>query len=332
LNGMNRSIYRLLVLAVLTGNNSCKKPEEGFLSDNIFYRANPFVAEQGIVAYSAALQTDGSTKPLQVKLLDIRNKSTGQSVLDDMTQEREVATFGAQILYTDTTLAQLKGKAATSMKRPLYVNPIGGRIELTTASRFIAAGNYVIDLEVENVKAKRIITNACDIQLKPAANPYTITYRRIQTSPPGNDANQTFITDNESGYPITVTYTSGTAANRVIFKWVDKNNKPFNPKTQMTRMWPNYPVFKDWSPYYPEVLTDSTMEYQFPQTGLSYPLYTQLPVVGSVGGDWQNGVSYYRVLASANDLNLTLRLTQSMQFHADGIYEVTYHLNLVNKL
>ena len=73
----------------------CKKQEVGFLSDKLFYRVNPFVAVKGRVTTTAPLEVDGSTQPLNVKLLEVRGES-GQNV-QNLIKEYEIAIYKASI-------------------------------------------------------------------------------------------------------------------------------------------------------------------------------------------------------------------------------------------
>jgi hypothetical protein len=325
-------LQMLAFITVLGGlTQSCKKPVEGFISDNIFYRSNPFNANQGIVTYSAPLEVDGSTAPLSVKLLDIRKKSTGESVMDSIIKEREVSTFLGEVTLNDTTVQQLESRITKALKRPMYINPVGGRIEITSASSFIEATTYVIDIEVSNIRGSRVLKNACEVIVQPIANPYTISYRRIRSFNPDGTILSTITDGDPVAYPIDVKYTPSTI-NKVILKFVDKNNKVFNPKTEMTRWLPSWPTFKEWDPFYPEILTDSTREHQFPKTGIpSFPIVPTLTVVGGVGGAWNDGICYYRILTTATTTGIPYQSATSMQYRADGQYEVTFHLNAIEK-
>lgn len=323
---------KILVIAAIlfTGFAGCKKSEIGFLSENVFYRSNPIVAEQGAVTYSSPLEVDGSTAPIKVKLVDVRDKATGKSVIDSFLKEREITTFLGEITSSDTSLEMINKKLTKKMVKPFNVAEIGGRLEFSAATKHLAAGTYEIDIEINNVKGSRVLKNVCDIVLKPLTDPYTVYYRRIQTSEPGLDNPQTFITDNAGGFPIDINYIS-SSENKIILKWVDKNGNPFNPKTDIRRNSETFPVFSDWDPFFPQITTDSTMEFQFPSTGLSFPVFKVLPIVGGAPAAWDNGICYYRILAGSNDINKTLRLTHAIRYNADGIYNVTFHLNLVNK-
>ena len=58
-------------MAVLYG---CKKIDKGFISDYMYY--SPLTATQGNVTASKSLELDGSSSPVTVKLLSVRNSAT----------------------------------------------------------------------------------------------------------------------------------------------------------------------------------------------------------------------------------------------------------------
>src|SRR5437773_1104445 len=86
----------------------CKKVEIGFLSDRLFYRTNPFVAVVGRVTTGLPIETDGSTAPLNVTMLAIRDKN-GQSA-DKLLREYEIPIYKGEVLATDTTIDMLNSK------------------------------------------------------------------------------------------------------------------------------------------------------------------------------------------------------------------------------
>src|SRR5262245_56085951 len=97
--------YLVIAVALLLAGYGCKKTTIGFLSDKLLYRANPITAIKGRVSTSAPLEADGSTQPMEVKLLEIRDNA-GKPATSLLT-EHEIAIYKAEIRSTDTTLAQL---------------------------------------------------------------------------------------------------------------------------------------------------------------------------------------------------------------------------------
>src|SRR5688572_22281027 len=145
---------------------SCKKPETGFLSDRLFYRNNPFNASLGRVTTSLPIEADGSTVPLNVRLLAVRDRAGAPAT--KMTTEYEIAIYKAEILNTDTTLAQLQAKLGVAKYRPFSVNPVGGRLEVTPASVFADTGTYDFDIEVSNVRGTKQLNSIAKVRLTPA--------------------------------------------------------------------------------------------------------------------------------------------------------------------
>ena len=75
----HKLLMRLLALFALTVNGACKKQASGFLSDNLYYLENPFPVPQGVTTVSGSMVADGSTAPMKVTLLGVREKKGGKS-------------------------------------------------------------------------------------------------------------------------------------------------------------------------------------------------------------------------------------------------------------
>lgn len=317
-------LKKIFILTIATAIFiGCTKVEVGFLSDKLFYRANPFVAEQGVVTYSAPIETDGSTAPLNVTLLDIRNKQTGLSVKDSLLKEREVTTFKGEITAADTSLAMINAKLTKTFVKPFNINKIGGRIELSAATRYITAGTYVVDVEVENVKGKRVLLNACEVHLKSPTTAYNFIYKAWTVSTIGAEVFSAAPSD-----PNFSIAWDPTGPNKIILKWVDKNGTPFNPKANEIIRRGDRPTFADWSPYYSEVKTDSTIVYQYPETGLTFPLVKSVVIAG--GTSWSDGICYYRVAGAATSINMNINTVHTVHYFKSGTYFLTF--NLTNTL
>src|SRR5687767_8390789 len=169
---MKKYRYLFFAVVVVLAAWGCKKDVIGYLSDKLLYRSNPFTAVKGRVSTSAPLEADGSTQPLSVKLLDVRD-NTGKTATG-LTTEYEIAVYKAEIRATDTTLAQLAAKLGTGMYKPFNVNNIGGRMEVTPASVYVDTGMYEFDIEVSNVRGTKVFNKIGRVRITPP-NPFTIT-------------------------------------------------------------------------------------------------------------------------------------------------------------
>jgi len=306
----------------------CTKKDVGFLSDRLFYRANPFVAVKGRVTTSAPLEVDGSTQPLNVKLLNIRGESSQK--IEALTKEYEIAIYKAEIRSTDTTLDMIKNKLGFANYKPFTVNPIGGRLEVTPASVYADTGNYVFDIEVSNVRGTKTINNVSKLRLTPAV-PFTITRTGfVSTSTPNQEV--TFV--NLAASAITTTVTRIDGPNKIIIKFVDNNNVPFKPSADEVIPRPNSGTtiryhFGQFDPYYPVEKTDTALVYRYPEQVPAFPLY-------SLGG-LNVFTNFYRIPSTRNSSNLNLNPEFGVRFFpfdkpfVTGTYIITNKLNTVTR-
>ncbi|GGH26603.1 DUF5007 domain-containing protein [Sphingobacterium alkalisoli] len=311
----------MVLITLILG--ACAKVENGYISDYITYNLRTLEAVQGQVNYTGALVLDGSTGPVKVKLLSIRDKQTGREATEFL-EEYDVPTYLAEITSEDNTLERLNQKIAIDQVPAIMVNEIGGRVGLTRATTNIETGIYTIDVEVTNNRGTKIINNALDIKLVPATT-HTIDYQAMTTSDFGLEDN--FI-DAAQHFEIEVTR-EATDDNKIVFRWVDKNGDTFNPSAGEIIKRGDRPTFAHWSPYFEEEITDDAISYEFPLTGLDYPVLRQVNVAGST---WADGITYYRVVGSATDIGRNVNPVSTLRYHLGGTYHVTYHLkNVVRK-
>jgi hypothetical protein len=294
---------------------SCLKPKEGFLSKNIYYRANPFNATQGGVTVSAPLETDGSTTPLTVKLLSVRNKSTGKPA-DELLQEKEIQVYLKEITADDNTVEKINAKLGKKMVKPFNVNPVGGRLEVSQASEFVDTGTYVIDIEVSNVAGTRVINNAATIRILPKKHFEFFGTPSFTNSDPPPLPDGNFLPSTGS---VTITRTAGP--NKIILKFVDKNGMPYNPKTGQVIIRGDRPHFAQMNPYFAEEKTDTALVFQYPVT--PFPL---------IRGSFNNFINYYRIPHTANSLARNINATFEFRVYSTGTYLVTIQTADATKL
>jgi hypothetical protein len=297
-------LYAAAAALALSVALCCCKKDEGFLSNKLFYRANPFTASKGRVTTSAPLEVDGSTQTVMVKLLAIRDK-TG-AVATKLTQEYEIPVYKGEIRSTDTTLALISQKLGTAMYKPFDVNEVGGRLEVTPASMFVDTGTYEFDIEATNVKGSVTINNVARVRITPAV-PFQLVRQFASTSTVGQEA--TFVT--QSAFAVTVDRVPA-GPNKIIIKFIDKNGAIFNPKTG--QVIPRATLagatglryeYKQFAPFYPEEKTDTALVYQYPEKTPTFPLYTLNNAY----------LSSYRIPAAYNDLNQNINPEFSVRIY-----------------
>lgn len=307
---------------------SCSKPKEGYLSKVLTYSPQTLVATKGRVTVSAAMIVDGSTGPINVKLLRTRNFYTKQNADSILLKKYEIITYKAEITQNDSTVEQVQSKLGKDMYPSFRINEVGGRLEVTPATNFIDTGTYEFDVMVDNPAGSREVNNVGMIKLVNPTNNIDITSQSVTTSPVTSET-----TTNQSNFAVTVVRTSSTE-NKVIFKYVDKNGTPFNPNAGQVNPRPDRPTFRTYAPFYPEEKTDTALVYKYP-TGLpTFPIY---PVV-VVSGTNYSYISYYRIPASATDIGLNINPVVGFrlwplagQQAVSGTYLVTFKMNFVVK-
>ncbi|MGF7229901.1 hypothetical protein [Arachidicoccus sp.] len=294
----------------------CQKIIHGYLSDRIFYQVNPFNVLQGVTTVSSSLVADGSTEPLHVKVLSLTD-SSGKDADSLLTTPQNIVTYKGTVTYLDSTIDMLKAKLSDSMVRPFNIAEIGGRLQFTAATVYVPAGKYNMNIEVSNVRGTREINNACEINIVPIITD-SIFYEGVTTS----DILGNFY---PSSMNVIITRVP-KGANKVIFKFLDKNGKPFDPANAEVVHRKGRSNFADWDPYYPEVKTDSSLEYEYPSGVPQFPIFSSTVI--DDGSSWNGGISYYQIpwKYTSNGLNVNPVLTPIF-YQPNGTYIITYYLN-----
>lgn len=322
-------LHTTVVTALIITLCCCNKKDEGFLSDKLFYRANPFTAAKGRVTTSAPLETDGSTQALQVKLLAIRDK-TG-AIATALTKEYEIPIYKGEILSTDSTLELLSKKLGIAMYKPFNVNELGGRLEVSPASMHVDTGTYEFDIEASNIKGTKLLNSIAKVRITPAV-PFQLVRQFASTSITGQEI--TFVT--QSSFAVTVERIPA-GPNKIIVKFVDKNGVTFNPKTG--QVIPRATLagatglrfeYRQFAPYYAEEKTDTALVYQYPDKIPTFPLFLLNNAY----------LSSYRIPAAFNDLNVNINPEFSVRLYpADqgipfvkGTWIITNKINFAMKL
>lgn len=274
-------ISSISVLALFGILLSCAKVEKGFISDFMYYSPNPLIATQGNVTNSKPLELDGSTGPVKVKLLAVRNLATGQPA-PELLKEYIIKQFNGQITTADSTVELVNKKIVLKPSTALEVNEIGGRISLSQATTNVATGDYVIDVEVTNIKGTRSILNACKIQLLPKSH-YTLDAGPFFTT---SDAAAETGFSASSTLPVTITYDS-KGPNKIRFVFLDKNGTAFDPSAGQIVTRGDRGNFSQMNPYFPVVRTTTALEWEFIDLPNGFPIK-----------DGNNGTgNYYRIPA-----------------------------------
>jgi len=304
---------------------ACERPDVGYLSDNIFYNTNPFEVQQGVTTFSSTIVANGSTTPLSVDLLKVKDES-GEDVTEEFTEPGNIVTFSGTITWQDSTLEMLQTKLKDSLVTPFAVNSIGGRLEFSAATAYLNTGTYNIDVLVGNSKGEYTIEDACEINLIEVEDAYSMNYKRVTTNGGVYETTDSYIT-------VDVDFRSGGDASWCIYKFLDKNGTPFNPANgEITRRASTYPFFDDWNPWYPIELTDTAFVQQMPHyQGIDFPYYTELNVGGTAWSDISARYDWRIPKGYIQELDEVLYGLISFEFFSTGTYVITTQLHQYTK-
>ena len=293
----------------------CKKTPVGFISDNMYYSLNPFTVSQGITTVSTGLVADGSTAPITVKLLSVRDLATGKDASGYLLKKDTVKVYKSAITSDDSTIALLNLKLKDSLLAPFSVNTVGGRLQFTQATSNVPIGSYIIDVQASNIRGTKTLKNACVINVVPETAD-TILYTAYSHS----DAKfTTFDILPASLLKLTITHVA-SGPNKFIFVWKDKNGKNFNPANGEVAGRPARPDWKDWDPYYPEMKTDTSIEYGYPTGVPKFPVFQALNAFSGFG----YGLAYYSIAGTHTDIGMNVNTTFTINFfETTGTYIIT---------
>ncbi|WP_183575076.1 hypothetical protein HDF18_14045 [Mucilaginibacter sp. X5P1] len=293
----------------------CSKTPVGFISNNMYYSLNPFTVNQGITTVSNGLVADGSTTPISVKLLSVRDLATGKDASGVLLKKDTVTVYKSAISSDDSTLALLNLKLKDSLLAPFSVNPVGGRLQFTQGTSKVPISSYIIDVQASNIRGTKTLKNACVINIVPETAD-SLGYTAYSHS---DNKFINFVFPPVSYMPITITHIAN-GPNKFIFVWKDKNGKTFNPANGEVYGRPARPIWKDWDPYYPEMKTDTSIEYGYPGGVPQFPVFQVVNAYSWAG----YALSYYTVSGAHTNDGLNANTTFTTYFYeTTGTYIIT---------
>jgi hypothetical protein len=313
----------LLILVPVFLFHSCTKIEEGYLSQGIRYQFPTIEVERGVVkiANENLIFPDGSTLPLQVKLLDIRNKATGKHA-SEWFQTYDSYRFISPLTDTDTTMEAFNKKIEYGKFLPFDFVASGGYFRFNTGTKNIPLGEYVFDLEVSNVKGTIQLLNAATIIVKEPVPFVVDPSTQLGTARDGTPATHAYLPVSQRAVTVEKI---GDDKNQVILKIVDKNGKAFNPKTAIqNRLQPDGSVLNDFTTFalFDRVqYTDEAMSYNF---GIPPYPFKNAPVNGKTMYFWIPA-QYVEIdqFPSATNPKAALSVRVRIDIKVEGVWMIT---------
>jgi len=298
---------------------NCKKLPDGYLSPVFRYEVSPIIVKQGRVEVFDPIQTDGSTRPLNITLAKVYNRVTGEDMTSTFLKKYPFKGWkGYYDITVDTTLDLINAKRMDLMGYPISINSQSGQLEANYTSSNLPLGQYAFDLEIENVAGKKYYAGIGEFDLI-ASSAYEISAMMIVSAIDVD--NEFFEIPFYYGFDGVQVEHDDKGENKVVLRFLDKNENIFNPKTEILFR-PNpyagqsyFQTLKDYSSqttYY-----DDRIEYTYAVT--PFPFY-------SLGPSYYY---FYRIPASAvaYDSDLYLSYTSfscnilfSFQAFAYGTY------------
>lgn len=214
----------MIFTVVIITYTGCKKVPNGYLSDIIRYTEYPIIIQKGRIKVSTPLLLEGSSQPLQAKLLHVYDQSTGEMVDDIFAKEFPVKKWIS--LYdpqTDTTLAMIAAKQKDTLMQAISINERSGQLEANMNTRELPTGSYLFDLEISNSNGSSVyekigrfdLTDAPAYEIPAARSTVAMKVGEETTTKPlpAGDIKIEKI---------------GDELDKIIVEIVDKNGTPFN--------------------------------------------------------------------------------------------------------
>jgi len=278
------SLYCALCAVALSLVAGCKKIPDGNISNIIRYEVLPIEVPRGRAYVSTAINPEGSTKPLNIKLTNIYDRETGADVTGLFMQKYEHRVWkGLYDPKMDTTLAMIDAKLIDSLVYPISINPVSGQLEANFTTVNLPLGKYRFDLEISNPAGTKTYRGIGEFDLVDAPLYEVPAVRSTVAMMVGAETTTRAIPSNNSHIRVERL----GDGDKIIVRIVDKDGVPFNPRKGEIARRPLsgtaigfLQTLQDYT--FSTELLDDRMEFAYPSPVLPFPL-------SSLG----NGFNYY---------------------------------------
>ncbi len=278
----------ILLLIIVTVAVSCKKIQEGFLSDTMRYIDKNVYCLRGLpLVQTKPIDIDGSTPIVHFEMLNLRDEA-GKPAPKEFFEKYEVIMFKPGMTFdikTDTTVAELDKKREKKTVPPMDFNPVSGQISFNRGSVNIPLGKYTFDLQATNKNGTKTFPAFATINIvDPVADDIFAQEDNVSNA----FHNVTGAATPHKNPKLTFTKVSNDGA-RIILKLTDKNGVPFNPKSGEIIRRGDRPTFENYAKFTPVKFTDTAMicdfevapfplaKYVTPTTDWGHLIYYRIP-------------------------------------------------------
>jgi hypothetical protein len=298
---------------------SCKKVENGFLSNQIRYRDSPIKIQKGITVQTKPVDNDGSSAPVTYELLDIRDAVTKKHAELLYTNYERYIFISQFDVNRDTTVELLNKHRQLLNAPPVEFNTHTGAFTFYGTTANATVGTYEFDIRATNENGSKDFKNIGQFSLYdgPVAE---------QSAGGGAWFKDGSSASGDIGEPEVKIKKTSNEGTLIILKIVDKNGTPFNPKKNEFIKRGDRNSFDTFARFHPLVLTDSTMACNFEV--VPFPL-----VAGPPG---QGYTIYYRIpgnfakldpgLTPTPDRGYSINPRFTFRIYQEGTYEVTVRI------
>ena len=265
---------------------SCKKIENGFLSDTLRYTTPDLYCQRGLaLVQSAKIYADGSTPPFSFELFNLRDSAGGKlpeafNTKYDIVVFKEGQSFNIE---TDSTLALLDAKRETVSRYPMEFNEISGQLSFNKASTNIPLGIYNFDIKAKNRTGTKTYPSMGRIHVVDPSEEDMFTLEDNVNNAFDLAGNVTAVKN-----PVLKFNKVSNEGARIILKITDKNGVSFNPKEGEIIKRGDRPTFESYARFNTIQYNDTAMICDFEVA--PFPLAKYI----NGGTDW-NHLIYYRI-------------------------------------
>ncbi|MEO6136165.1 MAG: hypothetical protein ABIP35_13495, partial [Ginsengibacter sp.] len=265
---------------------SCKKIQNGFLSDTLRYTTPDLYCQRGLaLVQSAKIYADGSTPPYTFEMMNLRDSAGGQ-LSDAFTKKFDITVFKAGQSFnveTDTSLALLNAKRETISVVPMDFNEKSGQLSFNKGSVNIPLGIYNFDVKATNRTGSKMYPSIGSIHV---VDPTVEDMFKLED-------NVNNVADLAGAFtavknPILKFQKVSNQGARIILKITDKNGVAFNPKAGEVKARGDRPTFLSYARFNPVQFTDTALVCDFEVAPFPLAKYV------NNGTNW-NHLIYYRI-------------------------------------
>lgn len=282
---MKKILFSLLLLSSVLFF-SCKKIQNGFLSDTLRYTTPDLYCQRGLaLVQSAKIYADGSTPPYTFEMVNLRD-SAGGKLPEAFSSKYEIQVFKEGQSFdveTDVTLALLNAKREKISVVPMNFNEKSGQLTFNKASVNIPLGVYNFDVKATNRTGTKMYPSIGSIHvIDPSVEDMFTLEDNV------NNAFDLAGVVTAVKNPILKFQRVSNQGARIILKITDKNGVSFNPKAGEVKARGDRPTFLSYARFNPVEFTDTALVCDFEVA--PFPLAKYI----NGGTDW-NHLIYYRI-------------------------------------